>query len=173
MCKLYQNPSTMKTVITTLLLCFTFLSNAQDMEPQEIIASLEIKKKNAMVLGAKAGMDYGELKEKLAKNKPSYLNYDEANDLFILNFNSSGDNYAELKFKVQNNQVIGVHCDVYIASTARSHQLMGILTKKLNKTYSGEGEGMWSGAGHLKIEMFDGSSNGFAGFVLDYEPISK
>lgn len=163
----------MKTLISACLLFFAFISTAQDMDPDDIISSFEIKKKNAMILGAKTGMDYGDLKAKLAKNKPAYLNYDEANDLFILNFNSSGDNYAELKFKVQNNQVIGVHCDVYIASTARSHQLMGILTKKLNKTYKSQGEGMWSSSDHLKIEMFDGSSNGFAGFVLDFEPNSN
>ena len=133
---------------------------------------LGISKKGRFGLNVKPGATYTKTRDKLAgDDRDETLFYDPTVDLFTLFFQKGNqDNYAEIKFRVENNKIVGMHLDVYISSTATSHQVMDKIKAMLNKSYDSKGRTEW-GDSKMTVEFFDGSSNGFSGFVLDYEQI--
>lgn len=176
------NYSFHKFVIMTLRLlfivsatCLLFPLNnyyAQDVTAKSILQGLDMTKKNKLALGLKFDADYMKERSNLTKDNRNFtLFYDQGADYFNLFFvKGDQDNTAQISYYVEDNKVTGCHVDVYLSSSALSHQVMEEIESFLKKTYDPAGASQWYGkhkGRKFAIQFFDGASNGFSGFVFD------
>ncbi len=125
---------------------------------EQAINDLGISKKGKMALNVKPGSDFSKTKTGLLKKKPENLFYDQAGNVFSVVFGDQ-DNYAEIKYQLQDNQIIACTVEAYITSSAKVNEMGNKIQEMLDKNYTSDSDGHWSGKG-LSIEFFD-SPDGF------------